>query len=427
MPDRGRVHPRGVIPRDAWLPARRGVLFDLALVLALEALLLLVLWPMADAGSPWGLTIQAALVLALLLRRVFPLSLLAVMLASTVALFVLGRLAPEVPGLVLGAGGARVALAVPFAIYSAVVYGHDRRVAWLMTAGIGVLVARPDDPSVDLAIGAVLVAALPGLLGQYVAGLNDRLERAEREQHRIAEQARVEERVRLAGEMHDVVTHRVSLMVLQAGALGVTAQDPATRAAADDLRAAGCQALEELRDLVGVLRSAPGEGVADVADLAPVRAGGQAPTMDIAELLDTSRSVGLAVRHVQEGDPTLASPVVRRTTYRVVQEALTNVHKHAPGATTEVSVRYQRDRVELSVRNTAPTGPADPGLTASGSGTGLIGLRQRVELVSGTLRADPTDDGGFEVVATLPAFVPTPERPADPEASERPVPLRGGR
>src|ERR1700688_661961 len=87
--------------------------------------------------------------------------------------------------------------------------------------------------------------------------LPERAERAERERYLLAEQARADERVRLAGEMHDVVTHRVSLMVLQAGARGITAADEATRRAAEDLRAAGCQALDELRDLVGILRTAP--------------------------------------------------------------------------------------------------------------------------------------------------------------------------
>ena len=94
---------------------------------------------------------------------------------------------------------------------------------------------------------------------RLVQALRERAERAEREHHLLAEQARAEERARLAGEMHDVVTHRVSLMVLQAGALRITAKDEATRQAAEELRAAGCQALDELRDLVGILRTAPDE------------------------------------------------------------------------------------------------------------------------------------------------------------------------
>ncbi len=110
----------------------------------------------------------------------------------------------------------------------------------------------------------MLRTALGPLLALYftarqgmVRALRERAERAERERHLLAEQARAEERARLAGEMHDVVTHRVSLMVLQAGALGVTATDEATRRAAEELRAAGCQALDELRDLVGILRTEP--------------------------------------------------------------------------------------------------------------------------------------------------------------------------
>ena len=111
----------------------------------------------------------------------------------------------------------------------------------------------------------MLRIALGPLLALYfdarrrlVQALTERAERAERERHLLAEQARAEERARLAGEMHDVVTHRVSLMVLQAGALRMTAPDEATRQAAEELRAAGCQALDELRDLVGILRADAG-------------------------------------------------------------------------------------------------------------------------------------------------------------------------
>src|SRR6202035_2716234 len=117
---------------------------------------------------------------------------------------------------------------------------------------------------------------------------------------------------RLAGEMHDVVTHRLSMMVLQAGALGITATDEATRRAAEELRAAGVQALDELRDLVGILRTEP-EG-----DQPPSAAG-------LAALVAESTAVGTPAEIVEEGDPALASPVVGRTAYRIVRAALTNV------------------------------------------------------------------------------------------------------
>ena len=194
--------------------------------------------------------------------------------------------------------------------------------------------------------------------------------------------------------MHDVVTHRVSLMVLQAGALGITATDEATRHAAEELRAAGVQALDELRDLVGILRTAPEEG--------------QAPSIrGLAELVAESAAVGTPAELVQEGDPALASPVVGRTAYRIVREALTNVRKHAPGAHVVVRVSYGESQVRLTVRNTAVAAPPANGLAATGSGLGLASLRQRIELVHGTLRASGTPDGGFCVEATMPSYVPT--------------------
>jgi signal transduction histidine kinase len=192
------------------------------------------------------------------------------------------------------------------------------------------------------------------------------------------------------------VTHRVSLMVLQAGALGITAPDEATRRAAEELRAAGCQALDELRDLVGILRTAPD--------------GDQTPAIPaLAALIAESTTVGTPAKLVQEGDPALASPVVARTAYRIVREALTNVRKHAPGADVLVRVSYGESKVRLSVRNTPVAGRPGSDLAATGSGLGLASLRQRIELVHGTLRAGPAADGGFCLEATLPAYVPTAE------------------
>ena len=237
-----------------------------------------------------------------------------------------------------------------------------------------------------------------------VQSLKERAERAERERYLLAEQARTEERARLAGEMHDVVTHRVSLMVLQAGALRMTAPDEATRQAAEELRAAGCQALDELRDLVGILRTAPD--------------GGEVPsTPGLAALVAESVKVGTPAELIEDGDPELASPVVGRTVYRIVRESLTNVRKHAPGTRVTVRVSYGPSQLRLTVRNTPPGQAVDASgqatdasrLAGTGSGLGIVQLRQRVELVHGTLRAGPAQDGGFCVQATLPAYVPTAE------------------
>jgi signal transduction histidine kinase len=409
---------RGVPPllTARWWPSLREAAFDACVVLMVVVTAFALLWKTAHQYGAGGLLLQCGCAMVLLFRRVAPLTVLGLMVLSTVAMVGVASWAPE---LLLSTFGDRrqgwLVMAVPFAAYSGLAYGRDRRWGWLMVGLITVVGARVWEPSVARPVAVSLLVILPALLGTYMANLTERAERAERDQHRLAEQARVDERVRLAAEMHDVVTHRVSLMVLQAGALGVTATDPATKAAAEDLRAAGCQALEELRDLVGVLRAAPGEGVEEA--MLP-RAGGQAGVPDFAELVTESESVGVAVQLKQHGNPELASPVVARTAYRIIQEALTNVRKHAPDATATVTLRFGPERVRLTVRNTAPERRCDEELTASGSGTGLLGLRQRVELVSGSLYAGRTEDGGFLVDASLPAFVPTRGEPSQSDGAE---------
>ena len=274
---------------------------------------------------------------------------------------------------------------------------------------VTVAATRPWDPSLVVVATGLLHTAGPTLVGLYVTArrrliraLRDRADRAEREHVLIAQRARSEERARMAAEMHDVVSHRVSLMVLQAGALGVTAPDEATRRAAEELRRGGCQALEELRDVIGLLTG--GAGAPDV-QAAP----------DLAGVVAESEAVGVRIDLVEEGSPALDSPVVGRTAQRVVQEALTNVRKHAPGAAVTVRVQHAVDGMRLTVRNTAPARGSELGLAATGSGAGLAGLRHRLDLIGGSLQAGPTGDGGFQVVAVLPASVPTDAaQPPDP-------------
>lgn len=294
----------------------------------------------------------------------------------------------------------------------------DRRtVLWL--AGILTLIAaRPWVPSWSTTPFAVLSTTLPAMLGLYgearrqlLRSLRDRAERAEREQHLLAEQARAEERRRLAGEMHDVVTHRLSLMVLHAGALGVSSREQAVRTASEDIRREGALALDELRELVGVLRNGTEAGA---RTLSPEQPG------DPALLVEESRSVGVTTALSVDGDPAQVSPTVARTAYRLVQEALTNVRKHAPGASATVELRYHPGGLDVAVGNTAAAGPPDPALAGTGSGAGLAGLRQRVELVGGRFDAGPVPGGGFRVGAILPAYVPTAEGThSDPGARGR--------
>ena len=218
-------------------------------------------WPARPGPLAWVmLGLQAAACASLAVRRRAPLTVVAILAAYSLALALLispaGLLTPANPGTVWAPFGTVLAAYAPF------FYQPNRRLAIAAVVVLSVIVARPWQPSVTVITVAILRTAAGPLLAMYfdarrrlVQALTERAERAERERHLLAEQARAEERARLAGEMHDVVTHRVSLMVLQAGALRMTAADDATRQAAEELRAAGCQALDELRDLVGILRT----------------------------------------------------------------------------------------------------------------------------------------------------------------------------
>ncbi|NUR88502.1 MAG: two-component sensor histidine kinase [Nonomuraea sp.] len=355
-------------------------------------------WPAEPGPLDWVLLgTQVLACLALVFRRRAPLTLLALFGGFTLVVTVLVGAGVLVPA---GVDTMYAPFALTLAAYGPLYYCRDRRLAIVLLVAVTLVAARPWELSIGVATRAVLGTALGPLLALYfdarrrlVRALTERAERAEREQHLLAEQARTEERARLAGEMHDVVTHRVSLMVLQAGAMRMTAADEETRRQAEELRVAGVQALDELRDLVGILRAEP-EG-----DESPSVSG-------FADLVAESSAVGVPAELVEEGDPGLASPVVGRTAYRIVREALTNVRKHAPGARVTVRVAYAESQVRLAVSNTPPTGRPDA-LAATGSGLGIAGLRQRVEVVHGTLRAGHEPDGGFLLEATLPSYVPT--------------------
>jgi signal transduction histidine kinase len=367
-------------------------------------------WPVHPDKLAWAmLVLQALADASLVVRRRAPMLVIAILTGYTLAISLLitpaGALTPAHWGNVWAPFGTVLAAYGPFYYCKE---PRDRRTAFAAVGIMTLVAARIWDPSAVVITIAVLRTAVGPLLALYFSArhemlqaLRDRAERAERERYLLAEQARAEERARLAGEMHDVVTHRVSLMVLQAGALGITATDEATRQAAQELRAAGVQALDELRDLVGILRTAPEDDQA-------------LPVSGLAELVGESTAVGTPAEFVQEGDPALASPVVGRTAYRIVREALTNVRKHAPGAHVVVRVSYDESQVRLSIRNTAAAAPPANGLAATGSGLGLAGLRQRIELVHGTLRASGTPDGGFCVEATMPSYVPTAEPAVGP-------------
>ena len=288
-----------------------------------------------------------------------------------------------------------------------------------------------DRTTVLSALYSLLTAAAPVALGLLVqtrrelAVRIDELTRGqEREQALLAQSVLSMERARLAREMHDVVSHQVSLISIQAGALQVRAGDPvATAETARTIRLLSVKTLEELRQMVGVLRAAGGDGreltpqptLADLPRLvgasgvnARLDAGtlgggpvdGDAPAAGEDADLDLDAGAG-ADQPVRDWPVTDWPEPVQRAAYRTVQEALTNVRKHAPGSEVSVRLRTRGDSLVVQVRNGPPAPGAEP-LLLPGGGHGLIGLRERAQQLGGTLESRHTWDGGFVVQAELP-------------------------
>ncbi|MFJ7593396.1 sensor histidine kinase [Streptomyces sp. NPDC097617] len=290
------------------------------------------------------------------------------------------------------------------------------------------------DPTLVVVLSVFVAVALtvpPVLFGLYIGArrrlmesLQERADSLERELSLLADRAeeraewaRTEERTRIAREMHDVVAHRVSLMVVHAAALeAVAVKDPA-RAAKNAALVGdmGRQALTELREMLGVLRSAPKADRAAVAAAAVHRApavpvavaafaGGaeDGPSLEELEVLvGQSRAAGMAVEMLVHGEGAAYAAEVEQTAYRVVQEALTNCHKHAPGARVVVRLAHRSGEVAMQVENGPCDGKAaEPGLPSGGNG--LVGMRERVLGLGGVFVSGPTDAGGFRVSAVLP-------------------------
>ncbi|MFC8074366.1 sensor histidine kinase [Streptomyces sp. NPDC057307] len=286
---------------------------------------------------------------------------------------------------------------------------------------------------------ALSISLPPVLLGLYVGArrrlmesLRERADSLEQELSLLADRAeqraewaRTEERTRIAREMHDVVAHRVSLMVVHAAALqAVALKDPqkAVKNAAlvGDM---GRQALTELREMLGVLRAGEQQAARKVADVAPGGVGGSTvplasvgvaaaaaasaaaaeagPGMgDIETLVGQSRDAGMVVELAVQGASRAYAPEVEQTAYRVVQEALTNVHKHAAGSKVMVRLAHREAEVAMQVENGPSYGVADAGLPSGGNG--LVGMRERVHALGGVFVSGETDAGGFRVSAVLP-------------------------
>ncbi|MFJ3965573.1 sensor histidine kinase [Streptomyces sp. NPDC090036] len=295
----------------------------------------------------------------------------------------------------------------------------------------------------------LVAATLPWCAGRFlrqyrelVRAGRERAARLEREQRLLAEQARLRERARIAQDMHDLLGHELSLIALSAGALKLAPGLPeAHRAAAHDIRARAGAAVDRLGEVIGLLR--------EPSDMAPGPAPAYGPGAGpgLAGLVDRAASAGLDVRLRVTGEPAAAEPprAVHGAVQRVVQEALTNVAKHAPGHRATVVVRHAPERTEVAVTNepvrtlppgrvpvpvpTAPesNGPEDP--PAGASRLGLIGLDERVRLAGGSLAAGPEGDGFAVRAVLLHRPGAAPPRPADPArpADELPPEHRSAR
>ncbi|GLF96677.1 sensor histidine kinase [Streptomyces yaizuensis] len=384
---------RGEQQRPA--PGRRmGAELTLALVMALLAVL--IEWafdagPARTAGSGVGAGLVTllrrrlpvpALIVACLLGTVLPGMALVQMLAGWSA----GRR-------VVGTRRAVVAFSLAYLAGMAALAVHP---------GAGV----PLTPSnaVILTLVYLAMVVMPGLVSRYwtqrktlLHALQERNAQLLWERRMIAGQARLMERQRIAQDMHDSLGHQLALIAVHTGALEV---DPELtgrqREAVGVLRTASVSAMHELREVVGILR----DGV-EAARPGPADETGRAArgTAGVAELVETARAAGNTVELRTEGEPRPLAAAADHAAYRIVQEALTNAYKHAPGAPIGVALRYEPDSLVVEILSGPPRTPA--GDVVSG-GQGLTGLRERARLVGGMVHAGAVDGGGFRVAGVLP-------------------------
>lgn len=246
---------------------------------------------------------------------------------------------------------------------------------------------------------AVAWGMFVGARRQLVDSLRARAVQAEADRDLRLAQAREQERTRIAREMHDVLAHRISLVALNAGALEFRpdASPEEVREAAAIVRSNAHQALEELRDVISVLRDDESEGSSPAEPPQPT-------LVNVEALIEESRQSGVEVEFEESiEESTLVPAATGRTAYRVVQEGLTNARKHAPGGAALVSIGgTPGDGLTVEISNRRPLVEPVESTTIPGSGTGLIGLTERVELAGGNLTHGPRPDGRFTLRAWLP-------------------------
>jgi signal transduction histidine kinase len=323
--------------------------------------------------------------------------------------------------IVLFANGACIYAAVPngaafqpfvaltLTAYSVGSRAEGRRALWvppvLLLASVPVFVAArlhgQDSGNIIPSLVWLVAAWAVGRVVRSWRHKNAALEAANREleeQRELQAQAAVAvERGRIARELHDVVAHNVSMIVVQAGAAArvLHGEQPDVRNALEVIAASGRETVDEMRTLLGVLRSDDGP-----AALKP-----QPGLADLEQLVSGVREAGLPVTLRIEGAPRPLPPTLDLSAFRIVQEALTNTLRHAGPARAEVTVRYEDGLVTLEIADTGH-GPDGGPITGRGTGHGLVGMRERAAMLGGELEAARADSGGFTVRARLPVATP---------------------
>ncbi len=294
-------------------------------------------------------------------------------------------------------------------VYSVVVHGgRDRRRVWIVAGlGVGVLIAvavmgvlsEVEDLTSADAVAVSVVYATAAIIGEVVYGrqrqmrlLEARATRAEAEREVQAREAVLAERSRIARDLHDIVAHSMSVMVVQAGAAErlVTSRPELAAEALGQIQHTGREALGEMRRMLGVLRDSPSDRYAP-----------QPTTADIGHLVEQCNSAGLTTTLTITGERPGHSAGAEIVAYRIAQEALTNVIKHGgPTASAAVGLAYTDDAIRLEVIDDGLGANLDA--TTTSTGHGLVGMRERIELFAGTLHVGPRPGGGFRIAATIP-------------------------
>jgi signal transduction histidine kinase len=367
---------------------------SLGLLLAIVSLISILATSQASRRDPdvWCIALTLLMTLPIAYRRIAPDFGMMTTGAATVAYYILGY--PDT----LAAIGTLIAL------YSVAAHGNRKiAVQALIGTAIGlsvsVLVTDPGDFTLQILVSNYIIYGTAWVIGDnvrtrraYTHELEARAERLERERETKSREAVVDERRRIAREMHDVVAHSVSVMVVQAGAARriLDSKPSQARDALASIETTGRQALAEMRRLTGVLRRE------EAVDKTPQPGLGY-----LEKLIEQTREAGLPVEVTVQGSPYELPQGADLSAFRIVQEALTNSLKHAGPSHATVCITYSSDQIELRVADDGH-GAAQRLPNGSDAGHGLVGMRERVAMFGGELKTGPLPGGGYEVRATLP-------------------------